>query len=108
MVPNTNRAEETYVVVSHTTETYRLEVDNDRIRKMTDELKAMEQFIFKVINTERYKYPIYSWNYGIELSDLIGKQVLFCKAEIPRLIEECLSVDDRVVSVRNFEYLDIN
>jgi len=108
MIPSANRPEETYVVVNHPTKTYSLEVENDRIRKMTDGLKAMEQFIFKLVNTERYKYPIYNWNYGIELNDLIGKQILFCKAEIPRRIEEALSVDDRVISVRNFEYLDTN
>lgn len=57
MIPSANRPEESYVVVSHPTTTYSLEVENDIIRKMTDGLKAMEQFIFKVVNTERYKHP---------------------------------------------------
>ena len=31
-----------------------------------DDVKAIEQAIIKIINTERYEYEIYSWDYGIE------------------------------------------
>ncbi|MDY6267914.1 MAG: DUF2634 domain-containing protein [Selenomonadaceae bacterium] len=69
---------------------------------MTDELDAMRQAIYKIINTERYEYIIYSWNYGIELADLFGKPVPFVYAELPRRITEALMQDDRILSVGDF------
>lgn len=69
---------------------------------MVDELDAMKQAIYKIINTERYEYIIYSWNYGIELADLFGKPVPFVYAELPRRITEALMQDDRILAVDNF------
>lgn len=41
----------------------------------------MKQAIYKILQTERFEYLIYSWNYGIELNAVVGKsfQVLQVK-----------------------------
>ena len=78
--------------------------DNGQIKGYIDELEAMKQAIYKIINTERYKYIIYSWNYGIELADLFGKPLPYVYAEIQRRIEEALLVDDRISKVYDFEF----
>lgn len=44
----------------------------DSISGTVDNLDAMRQVIYKILNTERYQYLIYSWNYGVELMDLFG------------------------------------
>jgi hypothetical protein len=93
-------------VISHPTNTYNLNTDKNRIRSNVDGLKAMEQYVFKVVNTERYKYLIYNWTYGIELQDLFGKPIPFVKAELIRRITEALISDDRVLSVGNFIFKD--
>ncbi len=85
--------------------TYKLAYDGDyQICGYCDELEAMKQAIFKIINTERYKYIIYGWNYGIELLDLIGKPIPYVYAEIERRIKEALLADDRITSVTNFSF----
>lgn len=85
--------------------TYNLEYDKDsQIRGYCDEEKAMRQAIYKIINTERYEYIIYSWNYGIELADLFGKPIPFVYAEIQRRIIEALLADDRVKDVYDFSF----
>lgn len=85
--------------------TYNLEYDKDsQIRGYCDEEKAMRQAIYKIINTERYEYIIYSWNYGIELADLFGKPIPFVYAEIQRRITEALLADDRIKDVYNFSF----
>lgn len=85
--------------------TYNLEYDRDgEIRGYCDELKAMRQAIYKIINTERYQYLIYSWNYGIELADLFGKPIPFVYAELQRRIEEALLADDRIRKVYDFAF----
>lgn len=85
--------------------TYNLEYDKDsQIRGYCDELKAMRQAVYKIINTERYEYIIYSWNYGIELADLFGQPIPYVYAELQRRISEALLNDDRIVKVYNFDF----
>lgn len=85
--------------------TYSLNYPEDgEIKGYVDELEAIKQAIYKIINTERYKYIIYSWNYGIELADLFGKPLPYVYAEIQRRIEEALLADDRISKVYDFEF----
>lgn len=67
-----------------------------------DQLEAMKQVIFKILNTERYQYNIYSWNYGVELKELFGKPLSYVCPEIERCIKEALLQDNRIESVENF------
>lgn len=85
--------------------TYNLEYDKDsQIRGYCDGDTALKQAVYKIINTERYRYVIYSWNYGIELADLFGQPIPFVYAEIQRRVEEALLNDDRIKSVTDFEF----
>ena len=71
-----NQIDSSLVVTKQTSNTFRVRYENDyKLTGMCDDIEAMEQAIFKIINTERYKYLIYDWNYGIELSDLIGEPI---------------------------------
>nr|DAI42438.1 MAG TPA: Protein of unknown function (DUF2634) [Caudoviricetes sp.] len=64
----------------------------------------MRQAVYKILNTERYQYIIYSWNYGIELEDLFGQPIPYVYAELQRRIEEALLNDDRITNVHDFEF----
>lgn len=83
---------------------YKMHTDLNTISGVCDELEAMHQVIYKILNTERYQYIIYSWNYGIELLDLFGEPVAYVCSEIQRRITEALVQDDRINSVDNFEF----
>nr|DAZ07867.1 MAG TPA: Protein of unknown function (DUF2634) [Caudoviricetes sp.] len=84
--------------------TYQMQIDDDRINGIiTGNLEAIEQAVYKILNTERYQYLIYSWNYGVELADLFGKPIPFVLPEIPRRIKEALTQDDRITDVTNFD-----
>ena len=84
--------------------TYKMMIDTDRIKgTIADDLEAVKQAIYKIINTERYKFLIYSWNYGIELEDLFGKPIPYVLPEIPRRIKEALTQDDRIKDVLGFD-----
>lgn len=89
------------------TETYKLNIEKDRVIGYTDELEAMKQAIYKIINTERYDYLIYSWNYGIELNDLFGEPIPYVYSEIKRRIIEALTQDTRIESVDAFSFEQI-
>jgi len=89
--------------VIETSRTYRL--SSDKIQGYTDGLEALKQAIYKVLNTERYEYPIYSFNYGIELESLIGKDRAYVQVELKRRISECLLRDERITGVDNFRFV---
>ncbi len=87
--------------------TYALDFENGRIGGKTDGLRAVNQAIKKALVTARFKCLIYDNQYGSEIKELvlsrnITKELL--EAEIPRLVEDCLSVDTRVLRVYDFEF----
>ena len=85
-----------------TSRTYK--ITGNRIRGYTDGLEALKQAIYKALNTERYEYPIYSFNYGVELENLLGKDPVYVQIELKRRIRECLLRDDRITEVDNFRF----
>ena len=88
--------------------TYRMRItddkDDERILGFADELEAVKQAAYKIINTERYQYMIYSWDYGIELKDLFGEPVDYCIPIIQKRITEALLQDNRIDSVDSFTF----
>lgn len=83
---------------------YKMHMQDKIISGTCDGIDALKQVIYKILNTERYKYPIYSWNYGVELSDLVGEPTSFVCAESERRITEALTQDDRIDGVSDFEF----
>lgn len=105
MVPAAISVLDTQIEVEEqSTFTYAMRLSGDRVQGYTDQLEAMKQAIFKIINTERYKYLIYGWNYGIELADLFGEAVSYVCPELERRITEALLADDRILNVKDFEF----
>ncbi len=86
------------------THTYKMNLESRLIRGYTDNQEAMKQAIYKILNTERYQYIMYSWNYGVELLDLYGNPLSYVCPELERRITEALIWDDRIQSVDNFEF----
>ena len=84
--------------------TYRMDFKDNIIEGFVDEKDAIKQAIYKILGTERYAYPIYSWDYGIELSDLYGEDVRYVCAELEDRIKEALTQDDRIVDVTDFKF----
>ena len=73
-----------------------------------DDVEAVKQAILKIIGTERYEYEIYSWDYGIELQDLIGQPIPYVMSEVKLRIIEALTADDRIEAVDNFSIKQIS
>ena len=93
------------IIREQPTKTYKMELyKGNYILGFVDGQKAMEQAIYKIIRTERYKYIIYSWNYGIELEDLFGMPVEYCIVELERRISEALLQDNRITAVHSLEF----
>ncbi|MER0321523.1 DUF2634 domain-containing protein [Clostridioides difficile] len=87
--------------------TFKLNIEKSKIDGICDDVEALKQTIFLILNTERYQHLIYSWNYGVELNDLIGEPISFVIPELERRIKEALIQDDRVENVDNFEFQNV-
>lgn len=85
--------------------TYRMRLDTIEVQGFTDEQEAMRQAVFKILQTERYRYDkVYSDNYGVQLWDLFGQPIPLVLAEIPRRITEALTWDERITGVGDFSF----
>lgn len=105
MIPSTNTILSTDIDIEREPSlNYQMILEENRIMGKIDEQDAMKQVIYKILNTERYDYIIYSWNYGIELKDLFGMPVSYVCAELIDRITEALTQDDRINSVDNFDF----
>ena len=91
-------------VETEPSKTYALDIENGRIRGIADELDAVRQAVYLMLNTERYDHLIYSWDYGVELKELSGEQKEYAYPEIKRCITEALLQDDRITAVDDFEF----
>ncbi|WP_456289739.1 DUF2634 domain-containing protein [Paenibacillus sp. AK002] len=83
--------------------TWHIDFDKGRIIGKTDGLIAIQQAVFKVFQTDRFWYDIYSFDYGHELTLLLGSSPEFVQSEATRMIQEALLPDDRIDSVENVE-----
>ena len=105
MIPGVNGIlTEDLEVESLPSKNYMMHIDRNRISGFCDKKDAVKQAIYKILNTERYQYIIYSWNYGIELMDLFGMPVIYVIPELERRITEALIQDERIESVDDFEF----
>lgn len=84
--------------------TYAVDWKNKRIVGNTDELEAMEQAVRLILETERYDWDIYSWNYGTELKRMLGKPLPVVQAILADKIADALLVDDRIMEIKDFDF----
>jgi len=72
--------------------------------KVVEGIEALKVWIEKALRTARYRWPIYTFNYGCELEDIIGLDIprSVLESEVKRHIREALVYDDRIEDVRDF------
>lgn len=73
--------------------------------KIVEGNEAIRVWIYKTILTNRFEYEIYSWDYGTEIMDLIGKNYTknLVEAELKRFIEEALIINPYIIDVNVLE-----
>lgn len=108
MIPQTgDDLRQDFVFTTLPSRTLKMDHDWKTINGTIDQIQAVEQAVFLILTTERYQWLIFSWNYGVELQNLIGKDPEFCVPEIERRIREALLQDDRITAVESFQF-DVN
>jgi hypothetical protein len=106
------------IVIENTSETNELPIPkeyawdfekNDFILKdgkfiIVEKNEAIKIWIWKALNTTRYRYLAYTWNYGNELEELIGKSLSrsAIESEAKRYVEEALMINPYIQGIENF------
>lgn len=76
--------------------------------QIVEGLEAIKIKVYKALITQRYRYLIYSWDYGSEFEQLIGKNYSkeLTEAEAKRFTEEALKVyfdKGWITAIKDFE-----
>lgn len=72
--------------------------------RIVEGLEAIKVWIWNVLHIPRYRFMIYSWDYGNELEELIGigYSEEYIETEAKRMVEECLLVNEYINSISDF------
>ena len=88
-------------VAAAPSKTWRFDPDTGRIGGWIDGEEALRQAVLLRLLTPRYEHVIYSFEYGSELTGLIGKDSGYALAAVPSMVEEALLRDERIQTVRD-------
>ena len=91
-------------VASQPSKTWIIDRDTMQVACMADGLEAVRQAVEIALDVERFRWTIYSANFGSELDELVGQDEALITAEIPRLVKGALSQDDRIVQVDGYTF----
>lgn len=69
-------------------------------------VQVLKNWIEKTLKTERYRFPIYSYDYGVVLEELMAKDITYAVLinELEEQIKEALLQDIRISKVDGFEF----
>lgn len=82
--------------------TFKIDFERNRIVEKIDGLEALKQAVFFILNTERFRHIIYSYNYGNEIEKTIGLSFDLARSEVERFINEAILADDRFEEIKDF------
>ena len=57
-----------------------------------------------IVNVERFRWQIYSPNFGIELDGLLGNEPGFAASELQRRLSDAFLPDSRILGISDFSY----
>ena len=92
------------VITAQPSKTWIIDRDAMQVSRMDEGLEAVRQSVEIALNVERYKWTIYDANFGSELDGLAGEDEAYIIAELPRMVEDALSPDSRVIAVDNYVF----
>lgn len=72
--------------------------------KIVEGIDALKVWIWFALQTPRYRYPVYTWDYGNEFEDLIGQGYSeeYIEAEAQAMTEDCLLVNEHIEGIADF------
>ena len=78
--------------------------------KIVEGVDAIKVWIYNALRTARYRYNIFSWDYGSELEELIGHSYSqeYLNVEAKRMVEDCILINENIISITGFSISLVN
>lgn len=85
-------------------------IDENRISGYVDNIDAIKQTVYHILNVERYSCIIYDDNYGVELEQYEGKDFDYIETTIEDTLRDALTQDNRIsdIKVTDIEKVDLD
>lgn len=91
-------------LTSRPSRTWIIDRNTMQVGFMDEGLEAVRQSVEIALNVERFQWQIYNTNFGNELEELIGDDADYIQSELPRMVDDALSVDDRVIDTTDYVF----
>lgn len=91
-------------LTSRPSRTWIIDRDTMQVGYMDEGLESVRQAVEIALNVERFRWQIYNTNFGNELNELIGDDADYIQSEFPRMVDDALSIDDRVIDTADYVF----
>ena len=76
----------------------------NRIRGRGDNWEAVRQAVEVIVNVERFKWQIYTPNFGTDYDGLLGTEPGYAASELRRRLEDAFLPDNRILGIEEYSY----
>ncbi len=72
--------------------------------EIVEGLEAVKVWIWLVLQIPRYRHYIYTWDYGNEFEDLMGRSYTkeYIESQARRMTEDCLFINENIRGISDF------
>ena len=74
--------------------------------RIVEGVEAIKVWIWCCLHTQRFRYPIYSWNYGADLEQYVGQTLTdeYLETDLRDEIEEALKVNQYITGIDDYAF----
>ena len=76
----------------------------NRLRGRGDGWEAVRQAVEVIVNVERFKWQIYTPNFGTNYDGLLGTEPGYAASELRRRLEDAFLPDNRLLGIKDYTY----
>lgn len=76
----------------------------NRLRGRGDNYEAVRQAVEVIVNVERFKWQIYTPNFGTDYDGLLGTEPGYAASELRRRLEDAFLPDNRILRITDYVY----
>ena len=76
----------------------------NRLRGRGDNWEAVRQAVEVIVNVERFKWQIYTPNFGTDYDGLLGTEPGYAASELRRRLEDAFLPDNRLLGIKDYSY----
>lgn len=76
----------------------------NRLRGRGDNWEAVRQAVEVIVNVERFKWQIYTPNFGTDYDCLLGTEPGYAASELRRRLEDAFLPDNRILGIKDYVY----